>query len=107
MTHLRLPYIQEWADREGRVHRYFGGLDLSGCHCLGSPAPPNSCALTKQRSTDHRSGSDRYSRTKPGSVSAAIAGYYSSLEFRSLATRTQGGANHSQSVFAGIWRQAD
>src|SRR5262245_29531468 len=37
MTRIRLPYVQEWADRECRVHRYFRRPGFKRVRLLGQP----------------------------------------------------------------------
>jgi hypothetical protein len=89
MSRIRLQYVQAWVDGEGRVHRYFrrpgwprvrlpglpGSIEFMDAYraALDGPAFPIGAAK----------------RSKPGSLSAAIAGYYTSLEFRALAAGTQ------------------
>src|SRR5262245_17966551 len=81
---LRLKYVQAWVDQDGRAHHYFrragfprvrlpgliGSAEFMRAYeaALGAAAPPI--------------GRDK--RSKPGSVSAAIAAYYGSQAFRSL-----------------------
>lgn len=89
MSRIRLRYVQAWVDREGRVHRYFrrpgyprvrlpgmpGSAEFNRAYEAALEAPHSEIGATK--------------RSRPGSLSAAIAGYYVSLEFRSLAAGTQ------------------
>jgi integrase len=88
-AHLRLKFIQAWVDREGRVHRYFRRPGFPRVRLPGLPGSAEfmeayQAALDNQH---HEVGATK--RSKLGSLSAAIAGYYTSLEFRSLAAGTQ------------------
>jgi integrase len=90
MTRIRLDYIQEYRDRHGRLRRYFR---RPGFKRLPLPGVPGSdefmtayqLALAGQPSRIEIGAG----RTKPGTVNAAIVGYYTSLAFRSLAPGTQ------------------
>jgi integrase len=90
MTRLRLPYVHEFLDRHGKVHRYFRRC---GCKAVRLPGHPGSAEFMTayQAAFDGMAGPPLIgaSRTKPGTVNAAIVGYYQSLAFRSLAPSTQ------------------
>lgn len=89
MTRLPLRYVQAWVDREGRVHRYFRRPGYPRVRLTGLPG-----SAEFNQAYEAALGTPRFEvgakRTKPGTVNAAIAGYYTSLEFRSLAPATQG-----------------
>jgi integrase len=90
MTRLRLQFIHEFRDRHGKVRRYFR---RPGCNVVPLPGLPGSAefiaayqAALAGITAPPMIGA---SRTKPGTVNAAIVGYYQSLAFRSLAPGTQ------------------
>ncbi len=90
MTRLRLPFIHEFRDRHGKVRRYFR---RPGYKTIPLPGPPGSAefmvayqAALAGMTAPPIIGA---SRTKPGTVNAAIVGYYQSVAFRSLAPGTQ------------------
>ena len=83
MTRIRLRHVQAWVDREGRVHRYFR---RPGCPRVRLPGLPGSAEFMRayEAALDAPRPELGVKRSGPGSVSAAIAGYYSSRLFRSL-----------------------
>lgn len=85
----RLPkYVQGWVDDAGRAHHYFRRRGFPRVRLPGLPWSPQFMAAYEQA----MSGTPALvgaKRTKPGSLHAAIAGYFTSLEFRSLAAGTQ------------------
>ena len=86
INHFR--FVQAWVDGEGRVHRYFRRPGYPRVRLPGLPGSPefNRAYEAALETPQVPIGSKR---TKPGTASAAIAGYYTSLEFRSLAPGTQ------------------
>ena len=86
INHFR--FVQAWVDGEGRVHRYFPRPGYPRVRLPGLPGSPefNRAYEAALETPQVPIGSKR---TKPGTASAAIAGYYTSLEFRSLAPGTQ------------------
>ena len=88
MTTMRLRYVQAWVDGQGRVHRYFR---KPGHPRVRLPGLPGSAEFnrTYEIALEGPKLLVGAGRNRPGSLSAAIALYYSSLEFRSLADGTQ------------------
>jgi integrase len=88
MSTVRLRYIQAWVDRDGRVHRYFRRPGYPRVRLAGLPgsAEFNRAYEAALEGPRLEIGA---TRSKHGSVSAAIAAYYGSLEYRSLAPGTQ------------------
>jgi integrase len=91
MSRLHRPrFVQAFVDRKtGAVYRYFRRPGFPRVRLPGLPG-------SSEYETAYRAALDAQhfevgvaSRSKPGSLSAAIAGYYTSLEFRSLAANTQ------------------
>src|SRR5262245_52079509 len=88
MTKLRLRYVQAWCDRDGRVFHYFR---RRGSPRVRLPGLPGSAEFMRAYqdalgSTPEPIG---VSRSKPGSVSAAIASLYGSRSFHALKGGTQ------------------
>ena len=81
-------YVQAWVDGDGRVHRYFRRPGYPRVPLPGLPgwAEFNRAYEAALESPTLPVGAKR---TKPGSLNAAITGYYTSLEYRSLAAGTQ------------------
>lgn len=93
MTRIRFEYIHEFRDRHGKVRRYFRRPGLKRIPLPGLPGSDE--FMTAYQAALSGVSVERpaigASLTKPGSVSAAIVGYYQSTEFRSLAASTQRG----------------
>ncbi len=96
MTRIRLAYVHEFRDRHGRVRRYVrrpGHKRVPLPGLLGSDEFMTAYQLALAGVGAHLGTEERReigaSRTKPGSVNAAIVAYYNSLAFRSLAAGTQ------------------
>jgi integrase len=90
MTRIKLDYVHEYRDRHSKVRRYFR---RPGFKRIALPGLPGSdefmtayqLALAGQPSRIEVGAG----RTRPGTVNAAIVGYYTSVAFRSLAAGTQ------------------
>jgi integrase len=90
MTRIKLNFVHEYRDRHGKLRRYFR---KPGFKRIALPGLPGSdefmtayqLALAGQPARIEIGAG----RTKPGTVNAAIVGYYTSLAFRSLAPGTQ------------------
>src|SRR5262249_59460237 len=80
MTKLRLRYVQAWCDRDGRVFHYFRHR---GSPRVRLPGLPGSTEFMRAYQDALGSAPEPVgvSRSKPGSVSAAIASYYGSQAF--------------------------
>jgi integrase len=88
MTHKLPKWVQGWVDREGRPHHYFRRPGFPRVPLQGLPWSPQFMADYEAALAGEQLAVGA-KRSRPGSVSAAIAGYYTSLEFRSLAPGTQ------------------
>jgi integrase len=86
---FRLRYVQGWVDRDGRVHHYFRRAGFARVRLPGLVGSAEFMAAYAAAldSTPTPIGQDK--RSKPGSVSAAIASYYSSPAFKGLAASSQ------------------
>jgi hypothetical protein len=84
MTHIRLKYVQAFVDRKtGAVFRYFRRPGFPRVRLPGLPGSPE----FNRAYEDALAGAPAEigaKRTRPGTVNAALAGYYQSLEWRSL-----------------------
>ena len=88
---MKLPkYVQAWVDREGRAHHYFRRAGYPRVRLPGLPWSPRFMAAYEAASQGPQLAVGA-KRVKPGTVHAAIAGYFTSLEFRSLTPGTQRG----------------
>ena len=90
MTMMRLDYIHEFRDRHGKVRRYFRRRGFRRVPLPGAPGSEEfmsayQAAMAGQQPEPARGAS----RTKPGTVNAAVVGYFTSLGFRSLSSSTQ------------------
>jgi integrase len=87
-TRLRLKFIQAWVDQDGRAHHYFRRRGFERVRLSGLPG-----STEFMRAYEAALGSAPEpvgaSRSKPGSVAAAIASYYGSPEFKALAPSSQ------------------
>ena len=90
MIRIRLDYVHEYLDRHGKLRRYFR---RPGFKRIALPGVPGSDEFMTAYQLALAGQPGRLqigaARTKPGTVNAAIVGYYSSLAFRSLARSTQ------------------
>lgn len=91
MTRLhRFQYVQAFVDRKtGAVFRYFRRPGFPRVRLPGLPGSTEFMAAYQAALDIPRYQVGAASRSKPGSVNAAVAGYYTSLDFRSLAPATQ------------------
>jgi integrase len=90
----KLPkYVQGWVDREGRVHHYFRRAGYPRVRLPGLPWSPAFMAAYEQAMAAAPPPIGA-ARTKLGSLSAVLVGYYGSQSFRRLSVGTQA-----------LWRQ--
>jgi integrase len=89
MTRIKLKFVHAFRDRHGRVRHYFrrGGkrIPLPGLPGSAEFMATYEAALANMTMRKEIGAS----RTKPGTVNAAIVGYYQSLAYRELAPGTQ------------------
>src|SRR6516164_1732540 len=86
---MRFPkYVQHWVDAEGRPHCYFRRRGFPRARLPGLPWSPQFMTAYEQALGGPQLAVGA-KRTRPGSVHAAITGYFTSLEFRTLAAGTQ------------------
>jgi integrase len=89
MSKLRLKYVQAWVDREGRAHHYFRRPGFPRVRLPGLPGSPQFMDAYRTALDGPQAPIGVATRSRPGSLSAAIAVYYDGLQFRALAPGTQ------------------
>lgn len=82
MTSLRLKYIHRFRDRHGKIRHYFRKPGLKRVPLPGMPG--SSEFMEAYQAALHGAPIERPSRAKPGTIAAAVEGYFVSLEFVSL-----------------------
>jgi integrase len=90
LTKIRLQYIHEFVDRHGKVRRY---VRLPGRKRVPLKGAPGSDEFMESYRVALAGEAPRIevgaSRTRPGTVNAAVIGYFNSMAFRSLSPATQ------------------
>jgi integrase len=89
MIKLGLRYVQAWVDRDGRVHHYFRRAGYRRTRLPGLPGSTEFMAAYQAALDAAMAEIGASTRSKPGSVSAAIASYYVSTAFKNLAPSSQ------------------
>jgi integrase len=85
MTKIRLQFVQAFVDRKtGKVFHYFRRRGMPRVALKGLPGSTEFMAAYAQALAATPTPVGASTRSKPGSISAAIAEYYSSHAFRSL-----------------------
>jgi integrase len=84
MTKIRLQYINSYKDRHGKLRYYFRRV---GFQKVALPGVPGSAEFMQKYQTALASATPTIlnigaGRTRPGTIAAAVAGYFSSREFR-------------------------
>jgi integrase len=87
-TPLRLKFVQAWVDPDGRAHHYFRRRGFARVRLPGLPGSP-AFMDAYQKALGSAPEPIGASRTKPGSVNAAVASYYGSPAFKALAASSQ------------------
>jgi integrase len=77
-------FVQAWVDREGRSHHYFRRRGYPRTRLPGLPWSPEFMMAYQAALVSGTLPIGARLRSKPGSLSAAIANYYGSQAFRSL-----------------------
>lgn len=86
---VRLPFIHEYKDRQGRVRRYFRQRGKPRIPLTGSPGTPEFITAYNAALASMTVREIGKTKSAPGTVSAAIASYYQDNRFTSLAPGTQ------------------
>jgi len=80
MSRIRLRYIHQWVDREGRVHRYFRRRGYPRVPLPGLPGSLEFMTAYQTALAGPRSAAGA-GRSKPGSVAAVVAEYFDSQQY--------------------------
>jgi integrase len=85
---IRIRFVQAWVDSEGRSHHYFRKRGQPRVRLPGLPGSAEFMAAYQAAfaAAPVQIGA---TRSKPGSVAAAIASYYASSSFKALAPSSQ------------------
>ena len=89
MTSIRLKYVKQFVDRHGRPRFY---LRRPGCKLVPLPGLPGSTEFMEAYAQTIDSAPRveiGASRTRAGSVAAAVVGYFGTAAFHNLAPRSQ------------------
>lgn len=88
MARLKLPHVQEFTDRHGKLRRYFR---RHGCQTVALPGAVGSREFMAayHAALDGKPATAPAKGEPPGSFGALVAAYYGSAEFRQLAAVTK------------------
>ena len=90
LTKIRLPYIHEFRDRHGKIRRYVRVPGRKRVPLKGAPGTEEFMAVYQAALAGEAPRVDvGAGRMRPGTVNAAVAGYFSSTSFLSLSPATQ------------------
>jgi integrase len=89
MTRLRLEYVHEYKDCRGKLRRYFRRPGFKQIALPGLPGCAEFMAAYERALAGLPRKQIGADRTQPGTLNAAIVGYYQCLAFRELAPSTQ------------------
>jgi integrase len=89
MTRLKLNFIHEFRDRHGKIRRYFRRPGYKRIPLPGAPGSEEFMTAYQIALTGLRQTEIGASKTKPGTVAAAVVSYYNSSAYQSLAIETR------------------
>ena len=89
MTRIKLAYMHEYTDVRGKQRYYFRRRGHKRIALKGLPGSAGFMAAYEQALSGSEPKEVGANRTKPGTVNAAIVGYYQCLAFRETALGTQ------------------
>ena len=87
MTRIRLEYVHEYRSRE-RTYYYFRRRGFKRVRLPGLPGSAEFMAAYQQALSASQPKEIGANRTRPGTVNAAVVGYYHCLAFRETAMGT-------------------
>jgi site-specific recombinase XerD len=87
MTSIRLPYIQEYHDRHGKVRRYFRRPGFNRVVLPGTPGSSQFMAAYEAALSAERPPIGR--RHKEGTIGELVTGFYRSAYFENLKPRSK------------------
>jgi hypothetical protein len=88
MTRIKLEYIHEYA-RRGKPYYYFRRRGFKQVRLPGPPGSAEFMAAYERALSGTQPKEVGTNRTRPGTVNAAVVGYYQCLAFRETAMGTQ------------------
>lgn len=86
---MRLPYINEYRDRHGKVRRYFRRPGSAQIALPGNPGSPEFQRAYSLAMAGLAAKPAKEPRSAPGSIDAVIAAYYQHNSFLALASTTR------------------
>ena len=90
LTKLRLQYIHEFRDRHGKIRRYVRLPGRKRIPLKGAPGSEDFMAIYQAALAGETPRVEvGASRTRPGTVNAAVISYFNSSSFQSLASNTR------------------
>jgi integrase len=89
VTRIKLKYVHEYRDVRGKPRRYFRRPGFKKIALPGLPGSAEFMAAYERALAGLPRNEIGADRTKPGTVNAAIVGYYQCLAFRGLSLGTQ------------------
>src|SRR6516162_9436663 len=89
VTRIKLKYVHEYKDVRGKLRRYFRRPGFKQIALPGLPGSTEFMTAYEQALAGLSRKEVGADRTKPGTVNAAIVGYYQCLAFRELSASTQ------------------
>jgi integrase len=89
MTRIKLDFVHEYRDRHGKPRYYFRRRGHKQIALKGIPGSAEFMAAYERALSGSQPKEIGANRTKPGTVNAAIVGYYQCLAFRETALGTQ------------------
>jgi integrase len=89
MTRIKLDYVHQFVDRHGRVRRYFRRPGYKRIPLSGAPGSDEFMTAYQMALAGQERVEIGASRTKSGTVAAAVVGYFNSMAFQSLAAETR------------------
>lgn len=87
MTSIRLPYVQEYRDRHGKVRRYFRRPGFKRVTLPGTPGSPQFMAAYESALADERLPIGR--KHNDGTIGDLVAAFYRSAFFENLKPQSQ------------------
>lgn len=86
---VRLRFVQAWVDQDGRAHQYFRRAGFPRMRLPGLPGSAEFMAAYQAALGSAPEAIGASKRSPAGSVSAAVASYYTSQDFKGLAPSSQ------------------
>jgi hypothetical protein len=87
MTSIRLPYVQEYRDRHGKVRRYFRRPGFKRVTLPGTPGSPQFMSAYEAALSAERPSIGR--KHKDGTIGDLVVSFYRSAYFENLKPRSQ------------------